>query len=309
MAMRFKPVDASEIQTGTVRRRAYRLSVDDLATMPDVIRPLEHFYRNLPRRGESARLLAASELLARTALDQKPMLWAVDGTLFKAGLSPLVAQLIRRGLVGCLALNGEAALLDYEIASHGGAWEDVRTGLNDGLHGLARETAEGILDIVNEGVKRGFSIGECLGRGLLERRPPHAAVSMLVHAAARKTVATIHMMLGAEGFHRYPGADGGLLGKGSLKDAHILAHYLLNMPEGSVIVATHQDSAFNQVLLNAYGLARNIKSNMGGFFLLYLGTTPHELDDLPGLQRIYDLNGPLEIMFPLLMGGLFSLVE
>ena len=111
----------------------------------------------------------------------------------------------------------------------------------DGLLGLARETGEGINAIINEGVKRGFSIGECLGRGILDRQPKHFAQSLLATGAARLAPTTVHVSLGADGFHRYPGADGAMLGKGSLKDVQILTGFLATLPPGALIVRIHRD--------------------------------------------------------------------
>jgi hypothetical protein len=309
MALRIKPLDASQIQTGAVRRRTWRLTVDQLGGMPQPAEPLQQFYNALPKVGQAAELLEAAELMAQTALMSKPIVWIMDGKLMDAGLSPLLVYLMRRGLVQALVMNGEAAIHDYEMAFHGMTAEDTASGLADGLLGLARETGEGINAIVNEGVKRGFSIGECLGRGILERQPRHFPNSLLATGAARLTPTTVHVTLGADGFHRYPGADGAMLGKGSLKDTQILSIYLTTLPPGALLVASHSDHSLNQVFLHAYALARNLSDELKGLRLLRLGAPEGILGELPGLDRVCQAPGPLEIMMPLLMGALFSLVE
>lgn len=309
MAMRLKPIDSSKIQTGSLRRRTWRLNSDQLGTMPQPTEPLQHFYRGLPKVGQAAALLEAAGVMAQTALANKPMVWILDGATMAAGLSPLLVYLMRRGLVQALVMNGEAAIRDYELAFHGVAVEDVAQGLTDGLLGLTRETGEGITVIINDGIKHGFSIGECLGRGILERQPRHFMNSLLATGAARLTPTTVHVTLGADGFHRYPGADGAMLGKGSLKDVHILSTFLATLPPGALIVASHSDMSLNQVFLHAYALARNLNEELKGLNLLRLGVPEGFLSELPGLDRVCQTPGPLEIMMPLLMGALFCLVE
>ncbi len=309
MAIRLKPYDPNQIQTGTVRRRVYRLGVDHLASMPQPAEPLQSFFSSLPRLGEADNLLSTAELIAQTILNEKPIIWIFDGKLLEMGLSPLLIQLLRRGLIQCLVMNGEAALRDYELAFYGATCEDQSSGLRDGLLGLTRETGEGINAIINEGVKRGFSIGECLGRGILERQPRYFTSSLLATGAARLTNTTVHISLGADGFHRFPGADGGLLGKGSLKDTHMLSGVLATLPQGSLIIASHRDNTLNQVFIHGYALARNLNNELGGMNLLTIGDGTPSLEDLPGLTQINRVPGPIEIMLPLLLGALFTLVE
>jgi hypothetical protein len=310
MVTRLKPLDPGQIQTSTVRRRTYRLKVDHLAGMPRPTEPLQEFYRTLPRVGAASELLEAAQLLARTILEARPVAWLVDGELFRAGLSPQLVYLMRRGLVQCVAVSGEVAVMDYELAFHGATCEEREAGLADGLLGLTRETGEGINSIINEGVKRGFSIGECLGRGILERQPRWFAGSVLATGAARLIPVTVHLCLGADGFQRFPGADGAMLGKGSLKDGMILSSFLAGLPAGALIVGAHRDGALGQVLLHAYALARNLNEAIGGLNALSLGDgAAPELRELPGVERRLELGGPLGVMMPLLMGALFSLVE
>jgi hypothetical protein len=309
MVLRIKPLDLSKIQTGAVRRRPYRLAFEDLAGLPDPQQPLSVFYRSLPRTGESVTLLDAAEMLAQTIVAAKPVIWIIDGLLLDAGLSALLSGLMHKQLVQGLVLSGEAALQDFELAFHGITAEDPAAGMQDGLLGLARETAEVINGIINDGVKRGYSIGECLGRGIRDRRPRHFQESILATGVARLIPTTVHVSVGADGFHRYPGADGAMLGKGTLKDMFMLSSYLSTLPPGGLIIATHHDGALNQVFLHAMALARNLNDQLKGYNLLRIGTSEETLLSLPGLSQHLSLPGPLEIMLPLLMGALFSLVE
>ena len=309
MSLRLKPIDLSQIHTTSVRRRTYHLSIDQLADVPRPADSLQDFFKTMPKVGAASALWGAARLFAQCAVDAKPIVWILDGSFMGAGLTRPLIHLVQRGLVQCLVMNGEAAVRDYELAFHGATVEDRPSGLDDGMIGLARETGEGLNGIINEGVKRGFSIGECLGRGILERQPKYYNLSLLATGTARLTPSTVHLALGADGFHRYPGADGAMLGKGSLKDAQILSGYLQSLTPGATLVATHDDAALSQVFVHAYALARNLNADLGGFHLVDLGSGASALKDLPGLDQTHAIDGPLELTVPLLLGALFSMVE
>jgi hypothetical protein len=309
MAGRFKTLDLSKVRTGSVRRRSYQVGADSLARMPAPAKPLAEFYLGLPRVGEAAALLRAAELIAQTTLAGRPILWIIDGRLYECGLSSLMVYLIHRELVQGLIMNGQAAVRDYELAFHGATVENVAEGLADGRLGLAREIGEGLNAILNEGVKRGFSLGECLGRGIADRQPRHYTHSVMATAAARAVTMTVHVSIGADGFQRYPGADGALIGKGSLKDAHIAASMLAALPRGALVVALHRDLALGQVFLHSYGLARNLNSSLGGLHMICLGDEKQSPADLTDPGQRLRLDGPLELIMPLLLGALFCLVQ
>src|SRR5690606_11623633 len=115
---------------------------------------------------------------------------------------------------------------------------------------------------------------------------------------------------GADGFQRYPGADGAMLGKGSLKDGMILGSLLAGLPPGALVVAAHREASLSQVFLHAYGLARNLNDSVAGLNVLGLGAgAAPQIEGLPGVERQLGVDGDLGLLMPLLMGALFSLVE
>ncbi|HPK02650.1 MAG TPA: hypothetical protein PLS90_09350, partial [Candidatus Sumerlaeota bacterium] len=115
--------------------------------------------------------------------------------------------------------------------------------------------------------------------------------------------------MGADGFQRYPGADGSLLGKGSLKDSFILGNLLTTIPPGTLLIAAHHSPTLNQVFLHAFALARNTSPQLGGLHLIRLGEAVPPLAELPNPGICRDLDGPVELVLPLLLGAVFSLIE
>ena len=254
-------------------------------------------------------MLGAAECLTQAALNEKDLLWLIDAAVLEAGLSPLLIRMIQRGLIQGIAMTGSAALRDYELAVQGMTVEDVGAGLRDGLLGMSRETGEGMNTIINDGVRRGFGLGECLGRGILDRQPKYFAQSLLAACAARLVPATVHVTIGADGFHRHPNAEGTMLGKGSLKDLQILGSRIEKLHEGGVLVAAHRSAALHDVFLHAYGAARNLAGPIQRFSLVRFSAASPDFSVLPDLAASFHIPGPLELILPLFTGVVFSLVE
>ena len=60
----------------------------------------------------------------------------------KVGLSPVLIDLLQRGLITGVAMNGAGIIHDAEVAMVGRTSEDVDEVLGCGRFGMARETAE-----------------------------------------------------------------------------------------------------------------------------------------------------------------------
>lgn len=306
-----KTLNLSQLQITSLRKRTYRLEVEHLAEMPDPAKPLADFFRSLPRTARVEEFHRAATCLAHAAggTPQRDVVWLVDAEFVEAGLSPILVHLVQRGVVQAVAMTGGAALRDFEIAYHGKTCEDIQQGIEEGALGLAREVGEGINLIVNDGVKRGFGLGECLGRGILDRRPRWYNRSILAACAARVVTATVHVAIGEEGFHLHPSGDPSLLGKGSAKDFQALASRVEGLADGGVVMSLHRSQSLQQVFHHAFAVARNLGAKIDRFSMIRFERDGRFDAPIPGLAEVHSVPGPLEIMFPLFAGQLFSLAE
>lgn len=300
------------MQTTTLRKRQCHLQVERLAKPPDPTEPMQEFYRKLPRLGSAAELLLAADALTQTALAERGILWLIDARPIDAGLSAIIVKLIQRGLIKGVAMSGAAAVRDFELAVNGITGEDVASGLRDGLLGMARETGEGMNAIINEGVKRGFGIGECLGRGILDRQPRYFTQSIMAACSARLVPCTVHISIGSDGFHCHPSAEGAMLGKGSLKDIQILGARMEELGGGGTIVSAGTRQTLREAFYSAFAAARNLGGPIENFSLIQFDESPSEtenFEELNGLATSYHIPGPIELTVPLFTGALFSMVE
>src|SRR5262249_38119600 len=122
------------------------------------------FISKLPHilAGDSLRKLIRALLYARSS--EKPIVWGIGGHVIKVGLGPIFNDLMTPGLVPAIAMNGSAAIHDFEVALRGTTSEEVEEQIGDGRFGMARETAEYMNAAVRFAAAEQLGIGEALGR-------------------------------------------------------------------------------------------------------------------------------------------------
>src|SRR4051812_30579374 len=161
----------------------------------------------------------------------------LGGHVVKTGLAPLLVDLMRRGVITHLAMNGSAAIHDYEIARFGATAEDVAAGLRDGTFGMSEETGREMNGAFADGMRGEQGMGEALGRALSDR-PDLAApeLSILLNAMRLGVTVTVHAALGAEIIHQHPAANGAAIGDTSHRDFRRLAAALADIDGGGVVL-------------------------------------------------------------------------
>src|SRR5262249_4084975 len=159
----------------------------------------------------------------------------LGGHVVKTGLAPLLVDLMRRGVVTHLAMNGSAAIHDYEIARFGATSEDVAAGLRDGTFGMADETGREMNEAFTRGMRDARGMGESLGAALdASQQLANPELSVLLNAHRLGVPATVHAALGAEIIHQHPAANGAAIGDTSHRDFRRLAASLDAIDDGGV---------------------------------------------------------------------------
>ena len=179
--------------------------------------------------------------------------------LIKVGLGPLMIELMRRRVITHVAMNGSAAIHDFELAAYGGTSEDVGAGLADGSFGMAEETGRDMNACINEGAREGRGMGEALAEQLRRRRTLAAPqVSVLLACATLGVPVTVHAAVGAEITHLHPTADGAAVGATSYRDFLRLAEALPALDDGGVVLNLGSAVVMPEVFVKALSIARNL---------------------------------------------------
>jgi deoxyhypusine synthase len=227
-------IDRSRVRTVPARRRRSKVKRSDEATPYAAGASFADFLAGLPDVLGAAELRAAIAATARAHRRERTVLWGFGAHLIKVGLAPLVVDLLERGLVSGLYMNGAGCVHDLELALMGRTSEDVASALDDGSFGMARETAEQLNTAIQRGAESGLGMGEAIGREILDGPYPHKDGSVLANAVRLQVPATVHVAIGTDIHHMHPGADGAALGATSLRDFDTLTGLVATLRDGVV---------------------------------------------------------------------------
>jgi hypothetical protein len=233
--------------------------------------------------------------------------------VIKVGLSPLLVDLMERGYVQSLALNGAGIIHDYEMALVGETSEEVSEGLGAGKFGMAEETGALLNRAINEGVGAGLGLGESVGAFLSELDPPHQELSLLSNAYRLTIPVTVHVAVGTDVIHMHPQASGEAIGKGSLTDFRLFASLARGLDGGGVYLNFGSAVLLPEVFLKAVSVVRNLGYPLTDFSTANFDFIRHyrprvNVVERPvmGKGRGFDFVGHHEILMPLLAAALLD---
>jgi hypothetical protein len=224
------------------------------------------FFAGLPHALAADTLRALVEAMARARARRRPLLWGLGAHVIKVGLSPVLVDLMERGFVSGIALNGAGVVHDFELAVAGRTSEDVAAGLGSGAFGMARETAEEVNRAIVEGDRDGLGLGAAVGRHLATRRPAprHLDASLLAAAWRLGRPATVHVAVGTDIVPMHPACDPGALGRATHLDFRLFAAEVAGL-RGGVYLNVGSAVVLPEVFLKAVSLARNLGRRASGF--------------------------------------------
>jgi len=304
-----READLSKVRTIPIARRANKVRAEEFASPPGQDRSFAAFLRSLPDALVARDFLAIAGDIARAA-GKKGVVVMTGGHVVKTGLAPLLIDLMRRGVITHLAMNGSAAIHDYEIARWGGTSEDVAAGLKDGTFGMSEETGRGMNEAFVRGMAEGWGMGEALSRALRECDAlVHPELSLLVNAPLYDVPLTVHAALGAEIIHQHPAASGAAIGDTSHRDFRRLAASLPALHDGGVVLNLGSAVIMPEVFLKALTIARNLNGGKPtGFTACDFDMMRHYRPRVNVVQRPtlaggrgYEITGHHELMVPLLV--------
>jgi len=176
--------------------------------------------------------------------------------VLRAGTQLHLIDLMERGLVSLIAMNGAGPIHDWEFALIGASTESVARYVSSGEFGLWEETGR-MNDAIAKGVKDGLGFGEAVGRAIAEGFFPHKHASVLAAAYRLKVPVTVHIGVGYDIIHEHPNADGSVLGRSSYTDFLVFAEHIRKL-EGGIVLNFGSAVMGPEVYLKALAMARNV---------------------------------------------------
>lgn len=261
------------------------------------------------------RLLAADSLrgvvtaIRHARAGGRGILWGIGGHVIKCGLAPIFIDLMERGYVTGIVMNGAASIHDYEIGIAGCTSEEVEDVLPDGRFGSAEETGRGMNEAIQAGSADGLGMGEALGAHLEHIvKPQYVDACLLYQSWKRSIPVTVHVAVGTDTPHTHPAVDGAAIGAATHQDFRLFCSLVTTLHDGGVYLNIGSAVVLPEVFLKAVSVVRNLGYPLSDFTTANFDFIQHyrprvNVVSRPHAQRGgqgYAITGHHEIMIPLL---------
>lgn len=176
--------------------------------------------------------------------------------VLRAGVNLHLIDLLERGCIDHIAMNGAGAIHDFELARIGATTENVARYISEGRFGLWRETGE-LNEIIAEAADLDLGLGENVGRRISASDWPYKELSVFGAAYRLGVPVTVHAGIGYDIIHEHPNCSGAALGASSYTDFLIFAATVQRL-EGGVLLNFGSAIMGPEVYLKALAMARNV---------------------------------------------------
>jgi hypothetical protein len=298
-----KPFDLQGLKTYDLYSRPSKVFVEDLGRPLPAGAGIADWLDALPRQLAADALRKVRDHLLRARRDGRTVVAALGGHVIKTGCAPYLIDWVEHGVVTAVAMNGSAAIHDFELAFAGKTSEDVAQQLPDGRFGMARETADAFAIAAQQGALNDVGLGAALGRYIDELNCPHACASLVLAAYRAGIPCTVHVALGTDIVHMHPHVSGAALGEASLIDFRRLCSVVDTLTHG-IWLNLGSAVILPEVFLKAVSVVRNFGRDLDGLVAVNLDKESRYRTLMNVLNRPasegLELTGHHEILLPLL---------
>jgi hypothetical protein len=264
MPSRYKEIDLSGLRTVSIHERGGLVDVGSFVAADEPGDAFDRLLSGVPDILAGADLRRAVEAVASAVRGPGAVVLMMGAHVIKCGLSRLVIDLMERGYVSAVALNGAGAIHDPEIAMWGVTSEDVAANLERGIFGLCAETAELLNGAARDAAAEKLGLGEAIGRALVRAEAPNLDASIIGRGWELGVPVTVHVALGTDIVHEHASADGASIGDSSLRDFRILAEVVAGI-DGGAVLNVGSAVVLPEVFLKALAVGRNLGRVRGDF--------------------------------------------
>jgi hypothetical protein len=302
----WKPLSLEEVRSYPLSQRSSKVKSEDFGKPWSPGGDFGRWLRSLPDILAAKDFRSVVANIVHAVKKGNLVILAMGAHAIKVGLNPVIIDLMERGVIRGLAMNGACIIHDTEIAMAGHTSEDVTAHLGQGKFGMAEEPAVFLNEAVKEGAKTEMGLGAAVGLRLSLGNFPHGSSSLLARAFELGIPVTVHVAIGTDTLHFHPSVDAASIGLASHFDFRLFAR-LVSKLEGGVFINLGSAVILPEVFLKAISLVRNLGHEVKkvttvnmDFIRQYRPLTNVVQRPTQEGGQGYSLTGHHEIMFPLL---------
>ena len=239
----------------------------------------------IPRNDIPSPLLEISKRIITAKNKERAVILMIGAHVIRSGVQRYLVDLMKRGYIRCLAMNGAGVIHDYEYALIGATTESVATYIKSGQFGLWKETGQ-INDIINAAYHDDYQagLGESMGKYILEQDFPNKSISLLANACKYDVLPSIHVGIGYDIIHEHPNFNGAATGALTYNDFLKFTRTVQDLENG-VVMNFGSAIMAPEVYLKALSMARNVARQKGNE-IRHFSTLVCDLRSLPEIYRI-----------------------
>lgn len=308
--MKYKIIDIKNVRTYSIKERKNLVSDKNFAKPFNESGSFNDFYNSLPDIHAGHNFREVIKSFAKAYKQKKTVVFLLGGHVIKCGLSPVIIDLMRNGVITAVALNGAGSIHDFEVAFGGGTSEDVSENLEDGRFGMVEETGSLMNLAINDGAKNDVGIGNALGNAIENLKLPNRKNSILYWGRKLDIPVTVHIAIGTDIIHQHPLVDGRALGHGSFLDFRLFCGVISSLEKG-VVCNCGSAVILPEVFLKALTIVRNLDYRVKDFTAVNFDQIQHYRPNRNVVERPvmnggkgYSFTGHHEFMIPLLVAGI-----
>lgn len=312
MPFPYEEFDVSGIHTYPLAARKSKANADDFARPVQRGASFKTWLDSLPAILGASDIRRAVDAIVTAKKRNCGIVWGIGAHVIKTGVSPVIIDLMERGYVSALAMNGAGIIHDFEIALAGATSEDVDEALGPGRFGMAEETGMLLNEAIAAACAGKKGLGEGVAAFLAERNPEHASKSLAAAADRLSIPLTVHVGIGTDIIHMHPAASGADIGETSLRDFRYLTSCVARL-KGGVYLNCGSAVILPEVFLKAVALARNQGAALDGlttvnidFMRMYRPQTNVVTRPVAGIGTGISLVGHHEVLIPLIAAAVIE---
>jgi hypothetical protein len=306
-----KKIDTSRIKTYSVKGRESKVRTGDFAKPHQRGASFKDFFSSLPDILASRNFKDVAAAIVQARKDRRPVMLGMGAHAIKVGLNPVIIDLMERGIITSLSLNGAGIIHDFELALIGRTSEDVDKEILTGAFGMAEETGS----MLNQAIKSAGpdeGLGAAVGRMIHDGDFPYKGKSLLAAGRRLDIPVTVHVAIGTDIIHMHPSFDGRATGELAQRDFLTFCSLVSDI-EGGVYINLGSAVLLPEIFLKAVTLCRNLGHSLHHFTTVNMDFVQHYRPNAnvvrrptQGGGRGFALTGHHEIMLPLLAAAIIE---
>jgi deoxyhypusine synthase len=312
MPKKFKPLDLSKIRTYSLADRPSKVDTADFAKTGQKGASFKDFLNGLPNILAASDLKSAIAAMAAAAGNKKTIILGMGAHVTKVGLNPVVIDLMERGIISCVAMNGAGIIHDVELAIAGRTSEDVATAIDDGSFGMVEDTAVFLAEALAESQQDSDGLGQAVGRAIQGKKLAFSKQSILAAGFRLGIPVSVHVAIGTDIIHMHPHFDAARTGIATHRDFRLFSSVVATLQQG-VYLNVGSAVVLPEIFLKAVSLVRNLGHKLIHFTTVNLDMVTHYRPLTNVISRPtarggkgINLVGHHEIMLPLIAAGVIE---